>query len=206
MRRCHRAPRIEIFSGKRVLVPDVRSERHDADWAAVDKSHARVGAAVDSAFMALWAAEEAFEIEVVARECRVVAADEEAIYEREHHFGHLDPNRVIAGREGRGECDEQPLAIFARAVFWVESGVDFSQDFHVNCDFIERVADELDAPVYAPREGAKSLFAAPFLPPVVAVALSMDSRSSPSPFAMRKPGGESGPPWSSLRTPRTAAQ
>lgn len=188
------------------MVPEMRVECHDADRAAVDEFHARVGAAVDSAFMALWAAEKAFQLKVVPRECRIVATDEEALLEREHHFGHLAPHLVIAGREDRGECDEQPFAIFARAVIRIESGVDFSQNLHLTCDFIERAANELDTAVYTPREGAKSLFAAPFLPPSVAVALSMDSRSSPSPFAMRRPGGESGPPWSSLRTPRTAAQ
>ena len=33
-----------------------------------------------------------------------------------------------------------------------------------------------------------------------------DCRTSPNASAIRNPGGSSGPPWSSLRIPRTAAQ
>ena len=172
----------------------------------MDDPYTGVGAAVDSPLVALWTAEEALEFEVVARESRVVTADEEALLEREHDFGHLDADLIVAGRECRGERDEQPLAILGRSVSRVECGVDLAQDYHVTCDFIERLANELDAAVYATDEGAQRLFAAPFLPPAVAVALSMESRTSPSPLAMRTPGGSSGPPWSSFRTPRTAAQ
>lgn len=182
-------------------------EGHDERWTAVDESHARVGTAVDSAFVPLWFSEESLEVEIVAREGGVVVSDEEALFERAHHLGHLDANRVIVGFECGGECLEPSFAVLTRVGIGVERGVDLAQDFHVTFDLIERITDERDAAVYATGEGEERPFTrAPFFPPSAAVALSMEPRTSPSPFAMRTPGGLSGPPWSLFRMPRTAAQ
>lgn len=123
-----------------------------------------------------------------------------------HYFGHLDADRVVGGRECRGEDDKPRLARLARSVSRVERGVYLAQDFDVTFDLLKRVADQGDAAVYEAREGAQRLFAAPFFPAAAAVALSRESRISPSAAAMRNPGGKRGPPWSSLRTPRTVAQ
>ena len=118
----------------------------------------------------------------------------------------MDANRIGILRELRGQCNENLFALFPGVACRVERGIDFTQGFDVPPYFVERIADERDASVYTPREGEQRLFAPPFwrTPPVV--ALSMESRISPSPFAMRTPGGQSAPPWSSFSTPRTAAQ
>lgn len=173
----------------------MRVERVDERGAAVDEPHARMRPAVDSALVALGTTEESLELEVVARERRVVAADEQPLLKREHHLRHVDADRVAVLSEPRGERGEIFFTFVRRAVRGVERGVDFAEGFHMTCDFVERIADEGDAAVYATREGAERLFArAPFFPPAAAVALSMESRTSPSPLAMRTPGGESGPP------------
>jgi hypothetical protein len=64
--------------------------------------------------------------------------------------------------------------------------------------------DMVQSPVDAAGQAAESLlceppFFAPWFRPI-------DSRTSPNASAMIRPGGRSGPPWSLLRIPRTAAQ
>ena len=66
------------------------------------------------------------------------------------------------------------------------------------------VSDAFEAPVNAAGKSAELLFRdPPFRSPTFRW---IDSRTSPKASAIRKPGGWSGPPWSSLRIPRTAAQ
>lgn len=181
-------------------------ERQDERGSAVYDAGAGVAAAVDSSLVTLGTAEEPLEVEVVTRKSRVVASDEEALLEREHHLGHLDTGRVVVPPELRGERAEILFSLLRCAVGGVESGVDFSQDFHMAFDFVECIACERDAAVYAPREGAQRQFADPPFSPAAVAARSMESRISRRSFAMRTPGGASGPPWSLFSTPRTEAQ
>lgn len=199
-------PRSELVRGEGLGVSRVRIERQDERGATVNDSNTRMRSAVDSALMTFRATEEALEVEVVAWKSRLVAASEQPLLEREHHLRHVDAARIPVLREIRSERDESFFPTFCRAIPGVEEGVDFSKDFHVTRDIFERLAHERDAAVYETREGMQRLFAAPFLPPAAAVALSMESRTSPRPLAMRTPGGSSGPPWSLLRMPRTVAQ
>ena len=188
----------------------MRIERQNERGSTLDDPGAGMRMTVDSTLVPFGAAEESLKGEVVARERRVVAPGEQPFLKRAHHFRHMDADRIGVLREFCGQCLESLFAFFRGVVRGVERGIDFTQGFDVPGNFVELIADERDAAVYAPSEGAQrlfALFAPPFLrPPAVVVALSMESRISPSPFAMRTPGGESGPPWSSFSTPRTAAQ
>ncbi len=74
-------PWAELLRGERIGMVQVGVEGHDERWAAVDESHARMGTAVNSVFVALWIAEESLDVEIVAREGRVVPSDEETLFE-----------------------------------------------------------------------------------------------------------------------------
>ena len=184
----------------------MRIERQNERGSTLDDAGASMRMTVDSTLVPFGASEESLEVEVVARKRRVVAPGEQPFLKRAHHFRHVDADRIGVLREFCGQCGKSLFAFFRGVVPGVERGIDFTQGFDVPGNFVELIADERDAAVYAPPEGAQRLFAPPFLRPPAAVALSMESRISPSPFAMRTPGGESGPPWSSFSTPRTAAQ
>jgi hypothetical protein len=89
----------------------VRVEGHDKCGSTMDDSHPHVGMTVNSAFVSFGTTEKALEIEVVAREARIIAADEEPFFKRAHHLGHLDANRVGFGFEFPGERVKSSFAV-----------------------------------------------------------------------------------------------
>jgi hypothetical protein len=97
----------------------------------------------------------------------------------------LLPNRAVAAARIQGRR-------YGRDVF--DAGPD---RFLLGADLVESAVDAVGEP-------AKLLLGEP--PFFSSKFLWSDSRTSPSASAIRRPGGCSGPPWSSLSTPRTAAQ
>jgi hypothetical protein len=124
--------------------------------------------------------------------------------EAAHHPGHVRQYRAIATIEAEENLLKGSLAPCASPVLRIQGRADLYDLLDVSADFLLLGPDEIQASVNARgqpfqlRLGESPLFTARLR--------SSDVRTSPSASAIRNPGGCSGPPWSSLRMPRTAAQ
>ena len=197
-------PGRELGEGKGLGVPPVRIEDHEQHRAAEDEPDAGMSVTVDAPLVTFGQAEETLEVEIVARQGRVFAADEEPRSKGAHDPRHLFAHRVLARFELCGKRNKTSFALLAGAHRGVEQAVDGAQDLDVPRHLVELRANDPPAAVYAGAKGRERVRTrAPFF---AAVAFAMESRTSPSASAMRTPGGWSGPPWSSFRIPRTAAQ
>ena len=86
----------------------------------------------------------------------------------------------------------------------VEGRIDLLEILDVISNRLLLVSNFIQAPVYALGQAAKLLFCKP---PFFASKLRwIESRTSFNAAVIRSPGGFRGPPWSSLRMPRTAVQ
>jgi hypothetical protein len=160
--------------------------------------------AVDPTLMALGLAEPTLQIEVVTRQVRLVTTDEQSRLEAPHHRRHLPPDRVRLGSQAISQRREDDATSIAWAAGRIESRGDLDDLVNVLLNRDLRLPDRIESPVDEPGQAAQERFTAPpFLAPRFR---PRDCRTSSNASAIRSPGGFSGPPWSSLRMPRTAEQ
>src|SRR5580704_4133414 len=181
----------------------VRVEGDEERRALVDKAYACMGMAVDAALVSLGEPEPPLEVQVVAGEVAATAVDEQPGSEALHHAGH-----VVVERRGRcpipeGDLVEVGPAAAGRAEIGVEGAVDEAELDNVACHLVAgrlRVGEPL---VDARHELRQLAIAGP--PFFGSTQRWSEARTSPSASAIRRPGGSSGPPWSSFRIPRIPA-
>src|SRR4051812_33179144 len=160
--------------------------------------------AVDPTLMPLWLAEPTLQFEVVTRQAWLFTTAEQSRPEAPHHRRHPLSDRVILGPQAITNLLEEGSTPIARSAGRIESGGDLDDllDVPLDCDpgLLDRIKPPVDVPGQANQErlGAPPFFAPRFRP--------SDCRTSFNASAIRSPGGWSGPPWSSLRIPRTAEQ
>src|SRR5487761_2056800 len=107
-------------------------------------------------------------------------------------------------REPINQLLELFLTPRAVALFGFEGRGDFGNFRDVGADRLLLDSDIVQSSVDAVAEPAELGFCEP--PFFSSTFRWIESRTSPKASAIRRPGGSSGPPWSSLRIPRTAAQ
>src|SRR5580704_6150494 len=181
----------------------VRVEGDEERRALVDKAYACIGMAVDAALVSLGEPEPSLEVQVVAGEFAATAVHEQPGSEALHHAGHV----VMEGRWRcpipEGDLVEVGPAAAGRAEVGVEGAVDEAELDNVACHLLEgrlRVGEPL---VDARHELHQLAIAGP--PFFGSTQRWSEPRTSPSASAIRRPGGSSGPPWSSFRMPRIPA-
>lgn len=59
---------------------EVRIKGGNQCWTAKDKSHTGMAVSVNSAFMPFGPAKESLKLEIIARQCWVIASDEKALF------------------------------------------------------------------------------------------------------------------------------
>ena len=159
---------------------------------------------VDPTLMALGLAEPTPQSEIIPHQVRLVTADEQPRPEAPHDRRHLLPDRVRFGFQAITEGLEEGSTFGADAAGRIEGGRNLDDLVDVPSDrdlgLLDRIKPPVDVPGQATQErlGAPPFFAPRFRP--------SDCRTSFNASAIRSPGGWSGPPWSSLRIPRTAEQ
>jgi hypothetical protein len=179
-------------------------QRQEQGRTLLHHADARVSMAVDPALMTLGPAEPPLQFQVVLRQVRPVTADEEARLEARHHCGEVLPNRVAVGLEAIPQRLELSLPLETTPMRRVERRIDRGDVRHPlpdgRLDLPHQTEAAIDATGQPTQQGLGP-------PPLRASRFRCsDCRTSPSASAIRTPGGCSGPPWSSLRMPRTAAQ
>jgi hypothetical protein len=159
---------------------------------------------MDPTFMALGLAEPTLQIEVVPRQVRLVTSDEQSRLEAHHHRRHLLPDRVRLGSQPIAQRREDHATSIARAAGRIKRRGNLDDLGDMLSDRDLRLLDRIESPINEPGQATQERFATP---PFFAPRFRpRDSRTSPNASAIRSPGGWSGPPWSSLRMPRTAEQ
>ena len=179
-------------------------QRVDLRRPFLDDPHSRVTVAVDPALVPLGQTEPTLQIEVVQDMIQVVPAQEQARTETVHQTGHVFMNRNSVAVQ---TCEDRIKVGLTRG--GVSPGrIQGRSDLHDRRDgFPERFLLGLhqrqpgvDAGGQPPQLGLRE-------PPFFASKFRwIDARISSRASAICNPGGWSGPPWSLLRMPRTAAQ
>jgi len=113
-------------------------------------------------------------------------------------------DRAVACVEAEADLLKGSLAPGAWPVGRVQSRVDLYDILDVPADYLLLDRDEIEASVNACRQPLQLCFGEP--PFFTDRLRSSDAYTWPSASVIRNPGGCSGPPWSSLRMPRTMAQ
>lgn len=169
-----------------------------------DDPHARMAVAMDAALVPLGAAKEPFQIQIVTGDIGHVFADEQAGDKSRHGLGHLPSYRLVRALEASLQRTKGGPPLFHAAAVRIERGRDLAD---VRDPLFHRLLLRLDvgeAPVDGVDQPLQFLLRRP---PFFASRLRCrEDRISPRASAIFNPGGCKGPPWSSLSTPRTAAQ
>jgi hypothetical protein len=159
---------------------------------------------VNSPLVAFGQAKPALKIEIVLDLLELSLADEKAAQEADHQRGHVLANRVLIPLESIDQLLERLLAILATLPSRFEGRGYLLDVLDVLSDWLLLGLDMLQSPVDAAGQAAELLFCEP--PFFASKFRWIDSRTSSKASVIRRPGGWRGPPWSSLRIPRTAAQ
>src|SRR5487761_2177348 len=170
----------------------------------LNNPNARVAMAMDPPLVALGQAEPAFQIEIVSDLGELDSTDEEASQEAQHDRGEVLADLVLLLLETTGQRLKLLLATRATSLFRVEGRIDLLEFLDVLSNRLLLVSNVVQASVDARGQAAKLLLCeAPFF---ASKFRWIESRTSCNASAIRNPGGSSGPPWSSLRMPRTVVQ
>src|SRR5512142_1185789 len=197
-----RAIRQQILHGERSGVCRVRIEGVHQCRPFLDDPDPGVAMTVDPSLVALGQAKPPLQIEIVSDPLELGPADEQACEETDHHRRHLPTDRV----RGAFEAIDQPFELLLTSRAIPPSGFagrgNFPDRLDVPSDRSLLATDGGQSAVDAVGQAAELLLGEP---PFCASKLRRsESRTSFKASAIRRPGGWSGPPWSSLRMPRTA--
>ncbi len=169
-----------------------------------DDPDPRVAMTVDPPLVTLGQAEPTLQIQVVADLLERPRADEQPGKEAHHHRDHLLVDRVVGPLEAIDQAFEGRFPPGVAVLPDVEGRGDFLDVRDVAADRFLFGPDRVETPVDATGQAAELLLGEP--PFCYSTFRRIESRTSLKASAIRNPGGSSGPPWSSLRMPRTAAQ
>src|SRR3954464_6342473 len=159
---------------------------------------------VNPPLVALGQAKPSLKIEIVLDLLELSRADEKTGQEAGHQRGHVLANGILIPLKSIDQLLELLLAMLATFASWFEGRGYLLDVLDVFSDRLLLGLDLVQSPVDAVGQTAQLLFCeSPFF---ASRFRWIDSRTSSKAWAIRRPGGWRGPPWSSLRMPRTAAQ
>jgi hypothetical protein len=121
-----------------------------------------------------------------------------------HHPDHMLVDRIVVSLEAREDRLEVGLTRARGTAGGGQGRGDLGDRLDVALDRFPFRLHQVQTAVDPSRQSAQLRLREP--PFFAAKFRSIDSRTSSNAQAIRIPGGWSGPPWSSLRMPRTAEQ
>ena len=169
-----------------------------------DDPHACMAVAMNATLMPLGATKEPFQIQIVTGNVGHVFADEQAGDKGVHGLGHGLPHRLVRALKASLERSKQGPTPWHRAVVGVERGGHLANVVHSLFHGLLLWLDLGQAPVDGVGQSLQPLVCRP--PFFASRFRCREDWISPRASAIFSPGGCKGPPWSSLSTPRTAAQ
>ncbi len=182
----------------------MRIQRVDQRRPFLNNPNPRVAVTMDSSLVAFGQAKPPLQVEIIFDSFHLGSPDKQPGEEADHHSDHVQVNRVCLALEAIDQRLELLLATRDIPRFGIEGRGDLLNLLDVLSDGLLLGSDMVQAAVDAVGQSAQLLF---FESPFFSSKLRWsESRTSSKASAIRNPGGWSGPPWSSLRMPRTAEQ
>jgi len=204
-RRCAgRTVRQKVVDAEWFGVGVVGVQRMHQCWPFLDNPHSRMAMAVNPTLMPLGQAEPTLEIEIVVDVIESVITSKEASTEAPHQTRHLFVDRIAVAVNAREDCVEVGLTLGRCLRCRVQGRGHLLDGLDVAPDRLLLGFHQVQSLVDGGGQPAQLLLCEP---PFFASRFRWtDCRTSSNASAIRNPGGSSGPPWSLLRIPRTAAQ
>ena len=199
-----RTVRQQVVDAERFGVAVVGVQRVHQCRPFLDDPHARVAMAVDPTLMPLGQAEPTLQIEIVVDLIEGVTASKEAGAEALHQPGHMLVDRVTVAVKASEDRVEVGLTLGRLLRRRVQGRGHLLDRLDVAPDRLLSGFDQVQSLVDAGGQSVQLLLREP--PFFTSRFRWIDCRTSSNASAIRNPGGSSGPPWSLLRIPRTAAQ
>ena len=182
----------------------VRVQHQDQRGPFLHDPDPRVAMAVNPPLVALRQAKPPLEVEIVEDLSDVVTTSEQTATERHHQPHHVVMNRIGSLRESSAQLLKPRLTLRAIPRPRIQRRGHLPDLLHIPANRLLLALDQGQTTVDTTGQTVQLLLGEP---PFFASKLRwIDSRTCPNPSAIRTPGGWRGPPWSSLRRPRTAAQ
>lgn len=179
-------------------------QRYDQGGPFQNDADAGMLVTVNTTFVPLGTTKESFQIQVVTRQIGPVVAHEKAGGKGVHRLGHRLPHRLVRALEASLEGPEESPTLFHVAAVRIERGGDLADVLDACVQSLLLRLDVGETPVNGVGQALQSLLRrSPFF---TSRFRCREDRISPRASAIFNPGGCNGPPWSSLSTPRTAAQ
>lgn len=194
----------KILGTERLGMTQVGIQRQEQRRSFLHDPHPRMTMPVNPSFVPLGAAKPPLQLQVFLRQRQVLGADKQPALETPHQPGEVLAGRVLVGAESIPQSLELDATTLTATSRRIERGPDLNDFRDLPLDRLLIGSDQVQPPIDATRQSFQERLGTP---PFFASRFRWsDSRTSPNASAIRRPGGWSGPPWSSLRTPRTAAQ
>lgn len=166
--------------------------------------HAGMFVSMNVTFVSLRLAKPTFQVKVVARHIGVITPHEQPYLKTRHDCAHLPLNQIIAGPQLVSQDFKSLLAYATGTANWLQRFLNRPYRSDMTLDGLQIVRDLVQSSINASCQTPQLAFSSP--PFFRWRFRSSDCRTSRSASAIRRPGGCSGPPWSSLRIPLTAVQ
>lgn len=199
-----RPVRQQVLNGERLRVSDVSVQCMHHRWSFLDDPYPCVTMAMDPTLVPLRQAEPALQIQIILELIQVVTACKEAGAEAVHQTGHMLMDRLAVATKAIEDHIEVRLTLGRFLPRRVQGRGHLPDRRDVASDrFLLRFHQDQSL-VDAGGQPAQLLLREP--PFFASKFRWSDCRTSSKASAIRTPGGWRGPPWSSLRIPRTAAQ
>lgn len=185
-------------------VRQVRVEGQQQRGAFLDNADPSVPVAVHAALVPFGLAEPAFQVEGVLGQVGVLTSNKQPRRKAGHAMAHMVSDRIVARVALLLQDLTLRLTLGTRATLRFACRLDRSHILHGGTQSLLRIMARRQTPVNVARSTRKTRVCRP---PVFASRWRWSAaRTSSKASAMRRPGGCRGPPWSSCRMPRTAAQ
>src|SRR5215475_12455913 len=197
--------RLKVLDRKWVIMMYVCIKCQHQRWTLLYQPNARMATTMNPTLVAFGTFAPTLQIQVVFRKIGRLATHKQPRLKTAHHLGKLLVNGVSACLPRLPQRDKLPLTLFPCGLLARPQGtIHCLQVLDVLGNLLQGLACDIQSAVNATDETFQPRLCTP---PFCACRLrSSDSRTSCNASLIRTPGGCSGPPWSSLRIPRTAAQ
>src|SRR5438067_8026182 len=197
--------RLKVIDRKWAIMMHMRIKRQHQCWTLLHQPNPRMATPMNPTLVAFRTFEPTLQIHVVFRKIGRLATHKQPRLKTAHHLGKLLVHAVSACLPRLPQRDELPLTLFPCGLLARPQGIlHCLQGLDVLGHLLQGLACDIQSAVNATDETFQQRLGTP---PFCACKLrSSDARTSCNASLIRTPGGCSGPPWSSLRIPRTAAQ
>jgi hypothetical protein len=194
----------EVCDGKRFGVYQMRIEGQEQRGAFLDNADPGVSVAVNATLVPFGLSKPALQLEVVLWHVHVLTPNKQPRGKAGHDVAHMLPDRIVTLLELLLQDLKLHLTLGTGPALRLECRLHRPDVLYLGTNDLLCVVHCRQAPIDTARYTREALVRRP--PFFTSRFRCSEAWTSSKASAMRSPGGCKGPPWSSFRMPRTAAQ